>query len=229
MKKQITWWIILLFLIVFVYLLFVFFKNSDTTKVVLKDKTYTLTWNTLNFDWVWIVDNELKKVASKISSSKTLETIYLWRNQITSKWLKYLEEMKNDSIKVIDLSNNNTWDNGMNEFLSRNSFKVVDVSSNNLTDKSVEKFVDNKKTTYLSINGNNITDEWFENILKNKKIEYLSIENNKLTSKSIDYILSNTGSIWLDYLRLKWNNFGSWAKEKLGKIKKSKIFKKFEY
>jgi hypothetical protein len=217
-------------LIAFLYMIFVFFIYIDTTKIVLNDKTYSLTWASINFDWVWIWDNELKKISLKIKESKKLETLYLWRNQITSKWLSYLEELKNENIKVIDLSNNNIWDIGMKEFLSRNSFKVVDVSSNNLTDKSVWDFVSNNKTTYLSINRNNLTDEGFKDIIKNKNIEYLSIQNNKLTSKTLDYILSNTGSIvGLDFLRVKWNDFWSGATDKLLKIKKEKIFKKFEY
>ena len=240
MRKQIIWLSVLLVLIIIIVWLFIFLWGNDTddkllgsntvnNPIVIKGKSYSLTWNNLNIEWAWIIDDEVEKIISEIKKSNSLEVLYFWQNKITSKWLSYLSDLKNNKIKVIDLSNNKTWDDWMKEFLSKNSFKVVDVSGNYLTDKSVKDIVNNTKTTYLTINRNNIWDDGFKNIFKNKNIEYLSIESNLLTDKSVNYLSSNTGSIKVKFLRIKRNNFSTGSIEKLSKLKKSKIFKKLEY
>ncbi len=230
MKKQTIFWIlILLFIVAGSTFLLLAYLDNNSNLIQIKDNVYSLSWSTLNFDKKWVVDEEIKLITSKLNNPKyRVDTLYLWWNNITAKGLSYLANIKNDTLKVIDLSNNKTWDAGMDEFLEKNTFKLIDVSGNMLTDKSFEKIMLNNKLSYITTNYNNITDNWFKKILQNKNIEYLSIENNLLTDESINY-LSNIENTKIKFLRLKWNRFSSEGIKKLDELKSKNIFDTLSY
>lgn len=228
MKKPLLWWLTFLSLLI-VSLVGVYIFKNDNTKIQIKGKEYSLTGVTINLASLWIIDNEIAKISSQIDSSLSLETIYLWGNQITEKGLKYLSLLKSSAIKVIDLSNNKTGDAGMKEFLEKSSFRVVDISGNTLTDISVQDVINNKILAYLTVNNNSITDNGFQKILENKNIEYLSIENNLITDASIDYIVNNKSILTIKHLKLRWNKFSSEWIKKLDTLKVKKLFETLSY